>query len=192
MAEDKYDSYVEHPRYGRRPRYTGLNPQTDFGGGTFLHWHSSGSCRIPNTAIPADPLRQSPATVSVTHYFDVERECRDCRRMFIFFAAEQQHWYEELQFGLDSDCVRCPPCRKKRQESTELREQYESLLHQPNRDERQTLTMAECCLKLIESGDFTTNQCQRVRALINCVHRRAFTNRVEAIRQRLGVLESQG
>ena len=146
MDENKYAAFVEHPRFGREPRYTGLNPGSSFTGETFIHWHSPSSCRIPDTAIPANLDRQSPATIPVTHYFDVERQCRDCRRMFIFFAVEQQHWYEELQFGLDSDCVRCTDCRKRQQGIAQVREQYESLHQQQNRNEQESLTMAECCL----------------------------------------------
>src|SRR5690554_738010 len=106
MNECSYDSYVEHPRYGRKPRITGLNPVNDYRR-VFLHWHSGDDCRIPNTAVEADLSRQSPAAVPVTHYFDVKRACRDCGRPFIFYALEQKHWYEELGFCLEADCVRC-------------------------------------------------------------------------------------
>lgn len=191
MADTKYAAFVEHPRYGRGPRYTGLNPQTDFRGITFLHWHSPAACRIPNTAIAADVTKQTRATVPVTHYYDVERQCQDCQRMFIFFAVEQKHWYEVLQFGLDSDCVRCVPCRKQQQGIAQLRDQYATLSHEPDRDERQSLTMAECCLSLIENGIFTDKQCQRVRSLINSVKRRAFAKRINAIRQRITVIEAK-
>ena len=70
---DKYADYVEHPRYGKSPRVTGLNPQTD-GGDVFIHWHSPKDCRIPDTAIVADTTRQKAATVAVTHYYDVKRD----------------------------------------------------------------------------------------------------------------------
>jgi len=190
MTNDKYREFVEHPRFGWEPQYTGMNPQTDYGGDTFLHWHSPKSCRIPNTAIAANIKKQMRATVAVTHYYDAKRQCRDCRRMFIFFAAEQQHWYEVLQFGLESNCVRCVPCRKRQQGIAQLRDQYESLYHQPERDEQESLTMAECCLSLIEGQVFTIKQCQRVRSLINSVHHRDFTNRINAIRQRLAIIEA--
>ena len=100
---DEYATYIEHPRYGRRPRITGMNPETVYGGDVFIHWHSSKKCRIPNTAILADLSQQTPATVPVTHYYDVKRHCLDCGRSFLFFAEEQKHWYEVLGFGLDSD-----------------------------------------------------------------------------------------
>ncbi len=91
--------------------------------------YTSGTKRIPGTAIVADPSKQTRATVPVTHYFDLERSCRDCKRHFIFFAEEQKYWYEELGFGLESDCVRCTECRKKQQGIAWLKERYESLFH---------------------------------------------------------------
>lgn len=164
---DEYSQFVTHPRYGRRPRITGLNPETDYGGDVFLHWHSPPECRISNTAIRADLSRQAPATVPVSHYFDVKRQCRDCGRPFIFFAEEQKFWYEELGFGLESDCVRCVPCRKKQQGIAQARARYEELFHIPYRTIEQNLEMAECCLGLMEASVFHKKQFQRVRMLLH-------------------------
>ncbi len=164
---DKYAEYVDHPRYGKSPRVTGLNPQTDYGGDVFIHWHSPKDCRIPDTAIVADTSRQKAPTVAVTHYYDVKRRCRDCDRMFIFFADEQRHWYEVLGFGLDSDCVRCIDCRKSDQQTARLRERYESLLSQPDRTDKTTLELIDCALTLIEQSVFGHRSLERVRALLN-------------------------
>jgi hypothetical protein len=193
---DKHVEFVDHPRYGRRPNITGLNP-SPLDRGVHLHWNttehheivaqfefvmgkkwpygdlssysSNRTRRIANTAILADLARQTPATVPVTHYFDLERKCRDCGRPFIFFAEEQKHWYEELGFGLDSDCVRCAECRKLQQGIARQREIYETLFHVPNRTEEESIEMADACLSLIESGVFTKKQTQRVRSLLNAV-----------------------
>jgi hypothetical protein len=192
---DKYAEFVDHPRYGRRPKITGLNPNPA-DRDVHLHWNAttpeeivaqfeaatgkkwpygddwssySKTKKIPNTAVIADLSRQTPATVPVTHYFDLERICRDCKRPFIFFAAEQKHWYEELGFGLESDCVRCVECRKRQQGIARQREQYETLFHVEQRTEEQTLQMADVCLSLIESGIFTVRQTERVRMLLNSI-----------------------
>lgn len=166
-ATDEYAGFVAHPRYGQRPRITGLNPETDYATGKpFLHWHSPEECRIPNTAIPADLSRQSPATVPVTHYFDVKRQCRDCDRLFIFFAEEQKYWYEELGFPLESDCVRCIDCRKKQQGLEQKRYRYEELFHVSGRTIAQDLEMADCCLSLVEGSVFNKRQLQRVRMIL--------------------------
>jgi hypothetical protein len=190
---DKYREFVHHPRYGRRPNITGLNP-SPMNAGVNLHWntithkeivaayessvgkrwpygdfsaYTSGTKRIPNTAIHADPSKQSRATVPVTHYFDLERRCRDCKRPFIFFAEEQKHWYEELGFGLESDCVRCTECRKKHQGIAQLRERYELLFHTEEKSEQDILELAECCVKLVEQNVFTPKRFEFVRMLLN-------------------------
>ncbi|MFC1835514.1 zinc-ribbon domain containing protein [Thermodesulfobacteriota bacterium] len=160
---DQYTEFVAHPRYGRRPRITGLNPETDYGRGVFLHWHSGKECRIPNTAIHADLSRQSPATVPVTHYFDAKRLCRDCGKPFIFFAEEQKYWYEELGFPLDSDCIRCVVCRKKLQGLKLKRERYEELFRVSDRTLEQDLEMVDCCISLVESGVFHKRKLPHIR-----------------------------
>ncbi len=169
QPEDTFADFVEHPRYGRGPRLTGLNPETDYGGNIFLHWHSPKESRISNTAIVADISRQTPATVPVTHYFDVSRKCRDCGRAFIFFADEQRHWYEELGFPLESDCVRCFPCRKREHGIALARERYEELFHVPDKTAEEHLQMAECCLALIEAKTFHPRQVERVRNMLKKV-----------------------
>lgn len=170
MKESKgdYSQFVEHPRYGRRPRITGLNPD---GGhhGVHFHWHSSRKQRIPDTAIKANLGRQKWFVYPVTHYFDVKRQCRDCGRPFLFFAEEQRHWYEKLGFSINADCVRCPICRKKTQGIARLRERYVELLRVPKRNIEQTLELADCCLSLINKGAFTAKQFQYVRRTLNQV-----------------------
>lgn len=192
---DQYAEFVDHPRYGRRPNLTGLNPNprhrnvrlhwntttheeivSEFEAVTGTKWphgsassYSNNTKRIASTAIVADLSRQTPATVPVTHYFDLARRCRDCSRQFIFFAEEQKYWYEELGFGLESDCVRCVECRKTQQGIARQREVYESLFHVHNRTVDQSLQMAEACLSLIEAGTFSPRQSERVRMLLNSV-----------------------
>jgi hypothetical protein len=164
--KDEYTQFVSHPRYGRQPRITGLNPENDYGRDVFLHWHSSKECRIPNTAIPADLSRQSPATIPVTHYFDVKRQCRDCGKPFIFFAEEQKYWYEELGFCLEADCIRCIVCRKKQQGLEHKRERYEELFHVSDRTVEQNLEMVDCCLSLVEAAAFHKRQLQNMRMIL--------------------------
>jgi len=191
---DKYDTYIKHPRYGRRPRITGMNPETVYGGDVFIHWHSSRECRIPNTAILADLSQQTPAAVPVTHYYDVKRQCLDCGRSFLFFAEEQKHWYEELGFGLESDCVRCIVCRKKQQGLAHERERYEELFHVSDRTADEYLEMAACCLTLIEAKVFHRRQTERVRMLLNKISSECdvkIQNRINELRPRVLALESK-
>ena len=192
---DKFREYVQHPRYGKRPNITGLNP-SPMDANVRLHWNTTTfkeivaqyefivgrkwphgdysayarqTKRISNTAIVADTEKQSLAMVPITHYFDLERRCKDCERQFIFFAQEQKYWYEELGFGLESDCIRCVECRKKQQGVARLRETYESLFHLHPRTEVQTIEMATACLALIDSGVFSNRKREFVRMLLNSI-----------------------
>lgn len=185
----KYAHYVEHPRFGRYPQITGLNPESDLTTGQpFLHWNAVN--RIANTAVKADLSRQSRATVPVTHYYDVKRTCRDCDRPFIFFAQEQKHWYEDLGLPLEADCVRCVPCRKRQHGIAAKRERYEELFHVQERTPAEDLEMAECCLSLIEDGIFHRRQTQRVRQLLKRVDAQgAVAEFAKDLRTRLGALE---
>lgn len=190
---DKYAEFADHPRFGRRPNITGLNPDP-MRNDVQLHWNTtthhevvkryeavvgkkwphggdmsnySRGDRIPNTAVVADLSRQTHAVVPVTHYFDLERQCWDCKRRFIFFALEQKHWFEELGFTLESDCIRCAACRKLQQGLAQKRELYETLFHVEDRTVEQTLQMVDCCLALIEADVFSPRQLERVRMLLN-------------------------
>lgn len=167
--KDRYRDYVEHPMYGRGPRITGQNPQDAWENGVYLGWHCPIGERIANTAILADTSKQVSRPIPVTHYYDVKRKCRDCNRLFIFFAEEQKFWYETLGFPLESDCVRCIDCRKTAQDHAELRERYEILIHKPDRSEKETLELANCALTLIECGLFGNRTIERVRSFLNSI-----------------------
>ena len=193
----KYDAYVEHPRYGKRPHSTGLNPNPYdlkvrlHPNATNVHELQKRAIRvfgkkldfmtplekftpreldrISGTAIKADPSLQNHPTVPVTHYFDVERVCRDCKRHFIFFAEEQKYWYETLKFPLDSDCVRCPKCRKTERFLARTRATYERLAGTTIRNWKENLTMAGSALTLIENGIFGNRVIQTVRRLLKTI-----------------------
>jgi hypothetical protein len=165
--DERYARYVKHSRFGRGPRLTGLDVETDMKtASVFLHWHSPPESRIPGTAVAADVSRQRRPTIPVTHYYDVKRGCRDCGRPFIFFAEEQKHWYEKLGFPLEVDCLRCQPCRREQHGIARKRERYEELFHVKERSRDETLEMAECCLSLIEEGIFHKRQALNVRKLL--------------------------
>jgi hypothetical protein len=152
-----------------------MNAETVFGGDTHLHWRVTFDSRVSGTAIEADLSRQTPATVPVSHYYDERRRCRDCGRMFLFFAEEQKYWYEELGFGLDSDCVRCFACRQLQRNSrlaaARTRDRYEELQQIAKPDVAENLEMAACCLALIESGEFNLRQTEQVRKYLNRVYK---------------------
>ena len=165
--ETSYDDYVIHPRYGQGPRITGSNPDPKIDGEIRAHWRGGDNGWIPNTAVGADLSLQNNSGYSVTHYFDEPRVCRDCKSKFIFFAEEQKHWYEELGFSLNSDCVRCVECRKTQQGLGRLSAQYVELMALPNRTTEQSLEMVGCCLALVEAGSFNKRQTSHIRQILN-------------------------
>jgi hypothetical protein len=94
------NGYVDHPRYGAVPRFTGLDADMSSldvhlhyrlrtftrpmleafrrGGWEILQARDDDPRLIPGTAIAADLTRQTPATVAVSHYYDEERRCSRC------------------------------------------------------------------------------------------------------------------
>lgn len=151
----EYSDYVEHPRYGKGPRFTGLDVANSPDGKVYCHWHSPVGVRVPQTAVAAEVEHQRPATLAVTHYFDAERVCRKCRRRFLFFAEEQKHWYEDLGFPLEADCLDCPPCRKDEHRLRSIRQKYDALLAKSPRTAPDTLELVSCALTLVESAVFS-------------------------------------
>lgn len=100
---------VPHPRYG-----TEIVPSGCVGDDDVIpappEW--SKDVTFPETAIPADVSKQNFTTMSHVHwYVDTLRDCWMCKRPFLFFAREQQYWYETLRFRVEADCNECVECR---------------------------------------------------------------------------------
>lgn len=188
MPRKRSADFVPHPRYGDEPRLTGLNPKEDWVTcGVHLHWHSPSDVRVPNTAIAADTSRQNQPTIAVTHYFDSRRRCVDCQRSFLFFAAEQKYWYEVLGFPLESDCVRCVPCRKKQRGLEAQRQRYEELFALEDRTPDQDIEFVECALALVAAGVFGRRLLERLRSIL----KRAEPHRkLESLWKRLREIEA--
>lgn len=160
-----YSEYVEHPRYGRGPRFSGIRPE-DIPLGYRMKSYVSART-IGGTAVKADLEKQSFSCVPVLYYFDLERQCVDCGRPFIFFAEEQKHWYETLGFALDADCIRCIDCRNREHTIQRMRRRYEELLHRQNLSIEEQFEVVENALALIECGVFSTRLTERVRMILN-------------------------
>ena len=160
-----YADFVEHPRFGRGPRFTDIRPREKPVGYRLTTYISDNS--IGGTAIEADLKRQAFSPVPVLYYFDLKRDCVECGRPFIFFAEEQKYWYETLGFVLDADCIRCIDCRNRQHGLEGQRRRYEELFHCDCRTIDENLEMAECSLTLMEEGTFHLRQNERVRMLLN-------------------------
>lgn len=187
----EYSGFVEHPRYGKAPRFTGLDVADAPDGTVYCHWHSPAGVRVPNTAVAADIARQGPATLHVTHYFDAKRVCRKCGRPFLFFAEEQKYWYEDLQFPLEADCLDCTPCRKDEQRLRATRQKYDAFLEDAARTEADTLDLVDCGLLLVESAVFSAKLLPKLRGLLkpllvdaegpSYARARALTSRINSV-----------
>jgi hypothetical protein len=202
-----YSNHVEHPRFGREPRYTGLDPDradpdvhihwnTRRVVGSFFAWHEDAVQDdvkvIWGTAIAAREARQCGGMTLVTHYYDLDRRCRRCGRRFIFYAEEQQYWYEELKFDLGAEAVCCVPCRKSLRAEKRRRRRYGELSQIEARTPEQNLELADCCLQLMEAGEFHPRHTQRVRMLLNRLPEPLRqSDACSSIRQRLVDLEQR-
>jgi hypothetical protein len=190
----EYSAFVEHPRYGKSPRFTGLDVADSPDGAVYCHWHSPVGVRVPGTAVVADVARQRPATLHVTHYFDARRVCRKCARPFLFFAEEQKYWYEDLEFPLEADCLECAPCRKDEQRLRLARQQYDALFRKTPRTAAEALEMVECAVLLVESSVFSVKVLPKLRGLLKPLsvdaggsshgRARALLSRIDAIDSR--------
>ena len=165
----EFSGFVEHPRYGKGPRFTGLDVTDSPDGEVYCHWHSPVGVRVPGTAVVANVARQRPATLHVTHYFDAKRVCRTCGRPFLFFADEQKYWYEDLEFPLEADCLECVRCRKDEQRLRLIRQTYDALLRETARTEADTLELVECGVLLLESSVFSVKVLPKLRGLLNAL-----------------------
>lgn len=130
--------------------------------------------------------------VFASHYFDEKRVCRACGRKFIFFAEEQKHWYEELGYSLDADCVECVPCRKANQGHRRLQRKYEEICAKEVRTDQETLDMAETGLELMDAGMFGPQGLDRVRMWLNrCSASGKESERFLAVKARFAVVADE-
>lgn len=146
--------WINGPFYGERP------PEHvwDWGDDTWT---------VPGTAVVADPDAQREPTVPVTHYFDLDKRCVDCRRRFLFFAVEQKYWYQKLRLPLEANAIRCVPCRKAMQDAKAKQRRYMELVALDRRSPADSLEAAVAFLDLVDVGFFGDRRLDRVRALLN-------------------------
>ena len=117
--------YLNHPRYGDKPIIT--NTSSTIEAIENAHWRYSSLKYFPNTVIFADIKKQNYAIYPRALYVDIEEKCRACSKVFIFFAQEQQYWFEVLGFWVDSHCTHCFECRKHARYILTLRKRYDML-----------------------------------------------------------------
>jgi len=141
---------VPHPRYGTRILPSRYNADAATVRDSF--WGYRGETIYPETAIPANVQKQNFSCIPRGWYVDILKNCRDCRRQFIFYAAEQQYWYEELGFTIDADCVRCPVCRKADQTLRRRFQRYSSAIGRNDLTDEEFVTLVRDAVFVWDNG----------------------------------------
>jgi hypothetical protein len=69
----------------------------------------------PGATIAGDPSRQNAGGFAPVFsvYVDQKKRCQHCGASYLFTAAEQKFWYEELGFYTRSEPTGCHTCRRK-------------------------------------------------------------------------------
>src|SRR6185503_1988181 len=153
-------------------------------------WRHAGGKVFPRSAIPANVARQNYTVFPRRYYVDTLKQCRTCQRPFIFFAREQQYWFEELGFFVDADCVHCVECRKSEQQIRQTLKRYSQAAGRGDLDDEALATLIEDAVFLFEAGVLRDEQ--RIRRLRNLARKRIpaspVTARIDAV---IGELESR-
>lgn len=198
----RYADYVEHPRYGRGPRFTPVTRRAIWE--TIRNAHRNleplsenqlfQGGYVDGTYVFADWRRQTPSTFHSVAYADVDCRCEDCGRRFLWFAEEQKYWFEELKFELWTSCVRCVECRQTIQREKELAVRYARNAAGPGRagTPDDLLAGAAAGVRLIEWGAFGPKVHQRIRAALNRLSANpGFASAADRLRQRLNTAEQR-
>jgi len=146
--------YLNHPRYGDKPIIT--NTSSTIEAIENAHWRYSSLKYFPNTVILADIKKQNYAIYPRALYVDIEEKCGTCSKAFIFFAQEQQYWFETLRFWVDSHCTHCFECRRHARYILTLRKRYDMLTSLANKTsnektQRKELANTLYCLGIIKN-----------------------------------------
>ena len=146
----KIKNYVTHPRFGDKPMVnSGVYSSEKI---KQAYWQYSSEKFFPRSALPADISKQNHSGFPRKIYVDVEKTCVTCEREFIFFAKEQQYWYEVLGFYIDVDCTKCVECRYEEKKIKEKALRYEILVKKNNKTKREIKDLKFVAYELYEIG----------------------------------------
>lgn len=154
FADEVAVSVVPHPRYGSTPHCSGQVASSS----ELLdrHWSARRQIAFRRSAIRADNTFRGYS--KRLWYVGELHQCCDCGGLYIFFAVEQQYWYETLQFHAESRSERCPPCRAEIRASTARRKHYSSIVSRPDLDETQLVELASCAIEMLRRGELAPSQ----------------------------------
>lgn len=148
--QKKFIKYVNHPRYGSEPLPSSENLAVD--AIESAHWRYASLHYFPQTALAADISKQKYALYPRAIYVDIEEKCQRCNRPFLFFAKEQQYWFETLGFWVDAHCTRCIECRKKDHEIRQMQKRYQELIACQKRSSAESRELKKIAMELYQSG----------------------------------------
>ncbi|WP_082938288.1 zinc-ribbon domain containing protein [Mitsuaria sp. 7] len=141
---------VPHPRYGSRPIASGIaTPEAEIRDG---FWGLNRAVIFPEAVLVADASRQNYSIYPRRYYVDILRDCRECGRPFLFFAQEQRHWFEELQFYVDADCVHCSECRARRHDAKTQLARFSAAMKAVDLSRKDLMTLIDDAADLLQAG----------------------------------------
>jgi hypothetical protein len=180
-TRQKLQNIVPHPRYGDAVVPSGCKESASEVQSSF--WRYGTDTIFPESAIKADTSRQNYTVFPRGYYADVLKQCRTCQRPFIFFAREQQHWYEVLGFYVDADCVHCPECRRSNQQLRRRFKRNSESVGRSDLKDRELVTLVSDATFLWQAGVLRDEQ--RLRRLRNLSRRRipgsTATNEIDGV-----------
>ena len=144
------NKFVPHPRYGSVPHTSGVVVAEQKIRESF--WRLRNETLFPESVLVAAPERQNYSVFPRLYYVDVLRECRTCKRPFIFFAKEQRYWFETLKFYVDADCVQCPDCRRESRSVQHRLRRYSDLMREQSRTPAQLQKLVDDATHLFAHG----------------------------------------
>lgn len=189
---DPFVAYVSHPLYGRRPCVSNEPIHIDRHEQFCMISRCGAGKFFKNTAIKADMELQKGSHYLVKYFFDEDKICIHCKRPFIFFAAEQKYWFDQLQFNIATRGQACCECRAFANELKLLKYRYDELTDHSQLTNEQTLEMARICLSLVECGVFHPRSVQTVQRLLNIIRANKTSSlkvNVTEFRQRISAVQ---
>lgn len=180
---------VPHPRFGDRSVPSGHDVPREIIKRCYCYDRPP---VFPESAIPADVSRQHYTVRPRLCYVDILKTCHKCERQFLFFAREQRHWYEELGFWVDADCVHCPECRRANHHLRRRFQRYSRLISAEAIGDEDLARLVDDAVFLFTEGVLRNEQ--RLRRLKNLARSRipeseasrAVLNLIEKIDARRG------
>lgn len=171
----KLSVLVPHPRYDMAVLPSGWEVPAEEVLNSRLG--SDSEYTFPESEIAADPMKQKGSYWRFAYYVDVLKKCWACHRPFIFFAREQQFWYETLQFDTNyARCDRCPECRYQKRQLRETFHRYSVTIGRADLGDDEFLTLIQDTITLFNANILKDDL--RLRQLRNQARQRLLGNDV--------------